>query len=59
VHGRVIITGDFHQSTLPTGTWAFLYMVRDGQRFEVTNTDLRNRLMGFETLVQQHFPQVR
>jgi hypothetical protein len=59
VHGRVIITGDFHQSTLPTGTWAFLYMVRDSLRFEITNTELRNQLLGFETLVQQHFPQIR
>ena len=36
VHGRVTIMGDFHQSTLPTGTWAFLYMVRDSLRFEIT-----------------------
>ena len=59
VHGRVIITGDFHQSTLPTGTWAFLYMIRDGNRFEITNTDLRNQLLGFETLVRHHFPPVQ
>jgi hypothetical protein len=59
MHGRVIITGDFHQSTLPTGTWAFLYMVRDTNRFEITNSDLRNQLLGFEALVQHHFPPVQ
>ena len=59
LHGRVIITGDFHQSSLPTGTWAFLYLIRDGERYEITNTELRNKLLGFETLVQEHFPPVR
>jgi hypothetical protein len=59
MHDRVTITGDFHQSTLPTGTWAFLYMVRNSDKSEITNTDLRNQLLGFEALVQQHFPPVR
>ena len=59
LHGRVTITGDFRQSNLPTGTWAFLYMVRDTNRFEIMNTDLRDQLLGFETLVQQHFPPVQ
>jgi hypothetical protein len=59
IHGRVTISGDFHQSTLPTGTWVFLYMVRDGDRSEITNADLRNQLLGFEVVVQQHFPPVR
>lgn len=59
MHDRVTITGDFHQPTLPTGTWAFLYMVQNGDKTEITNIDLRNQLLGFETLVQQHFPQLR
>ena len=59
LYGGIVITGDFHQSSLPTGTWAFLYMVRDGERHEITNTELRNKLLGFEALVQRHFPPVR
>lgn len=55
LHGRVPIAGDFQQSTLPTGTWAFLYVVHDSQRVEITNTDLRNRLLPFETIVRSHF----
>ena len=54
LHGRVAIPGDFKQSTLPTGTWAYLYVVRDTQRTEITNTDLRNRLLPFETIVEKY-----
>ena len=54
LHGRLAITGDFKQSTLPTGTWAFLYVGSDTQRTEITNTDLRNRLLPFEKIVENY-----
>jgi hypothetical protein len=55
LHGRVSISGDFKQPTAPTGTWAFLYVVHDSQMVEITNTDLRNRLLPFEMIVRNHF----
>jgi hypothetical protein len=55
LHDRVSISGDFKQPTAPTGTWAFLYVVRDSQTVEITNSDLRNRLLPLETIVQKHF----
>jgi hypothetical protein len=55
LRGRIPIPGDFKQSTLPTGTWAFLYVVKDTQRNEITNTELRNRLLLFERIVENHF----
>jgi hypothetical protein len=56
LNGEVQITGDFRQSTLPTGTWAFFYMIRNGEQLEITNTELRNQLLPFETIVNHHFP---
>ncbi len=50
--GRIPLTGSFQQSPLPTGTWARVYMARDGARVEVTNTELRDRLLLFEGLVR-------
>ena len=55
LNGQSQIAGDFQQSTLPTGTWAYLYVVRDGQQVQITNTDLRNQLLPFEDLVKAHF----
>ena len=57
LHRRIPIEGDLRQPTEPTGTWARLYMVWAGQRFEITNTDLRARLLGFEALVEDRLPQ--
>ncbi len=53
--GRIDITGDFKQSQLPTGTWAYFYMIQDSARYEVTNAALRNRLFPFEKIVTSHF----
>ena len=56
LNGGIEIKGDFRQPTVPTGTWAFLYVVRNGEQLEITNTDLRNRLLPFERLVESYFP---
>jgi hypothetical protein len=52
LHGKSQLFGDFEQSTLPTGTWSYLYVVKGAQRYEITNTDLRNVLSGFENIVK-------
>lgn len=57
LYSRISIQGDFHQPTQPTGTWAHLYMVRAGERFEITNPDLRNGLLPFEALVENKLNQ--
>lgn len=51
LQGKTQIVGDFKQSTLPTGTWSFLYMVKGSEQIEITNTDLRNVLSNFENIV--------
>lgn len=48
---EIDIAGDFQQSTLPTGTWAYVYVSRNGKDTEVTNAELRNALLQFEQLV--------
>lgn len=50
--GRARLTGSFTQSPLPTGTWAYVYMVKGADRVEVTNGDLRDTLLVFERLVR-------
>ena len=50
--GRIWIKGFFHRTTLPTGTWASVYVVRGSERVEVTNTELRDQLLTFERLVR-------
>ena len=52
IAGQCGITGDFQQTTLPSGTWVREYMVRDGIRQEITNVSLRNKLLRFEQLVR-------
>jgi hypothetical protein len=54
LRGRTLITGDFHQPTNPTGTWAHLYMVRGMTQYEITNTNLRDELLGFEAIIERH-----
>ena len=49
--GEIGITGDFQQPTLPTGTWAFVYVSCNGKDTEVTNAELRSTLLQFEQLV--------
>jgi hypothetical protein len=51
LQGKTQIVGDFKQSTLPTGTWSFLYVVKGSEQIEITNTDLRNVLSNFENIV--------
>ncbi len=50
--GTMTITGDFQQSRLPAGTWVKVYMSKGQGKFEVTNVDLRNKLLPFEQLVR-------
>ena len=52
LEGRRQVVGGFKESTLPTGTWAHIYLVREKERMEVTNTELRNSLLFFETMVR-------
>jgi hypothetical protein len=52
-NGDVTLIGDFKQSTLPTGTWAYLYMVKGNEQIEITNIDLRNDLLNFEQYVRK------
>jgi len=49
---QVILTGDFKQPTGMTGTWAYVYLIKDNVEQEVTNTDLRTSLMAFEQIVK-------
>jgi hypothetical protein len=45
------LEGDFQQPTSQTGTWVYIYFVREGNETEVTNTELRNSLATFEGMV--------
>jgi hypothetical protein len=55
LQGERTLTGDFRQSTLPTGTWAYLYCVdSSGDSTQITNTALRDSLMALESLVVQN-----
>jgi hypothetical protein len=53
LHGHWELTGDFKQDTLSAATRVDLYMVHDGDRTEITNTDLRNVFLEFEPLVRK------
>jgi hypothetical protein len=50
--GEIDIAGDFQQSTLPTGTLAYVYVSGNGKDTEVTNAELRSALLQFEQLVR-------
>ncbi len=50
--GEYQIKGDFKQSLLPTGTWVRVYMMQRKSKEEVTNVELRNRLLAFEEIVR-------
>lgn len=52
MNNQIQINGNFQQSTLPTGTWALIYLVTDNKETEVTNTELRNSLLQFEQLIR-------
>lgn len=49
---KVVLSGDFKQPTGMTGTWTYVYLVKDNVETEVTNTDLRANLVGFEQMVR-------
>ena len=46
------IGGDATQPTLPTGTWAHIYLVADSSEREVTDIQTRNSLLKFEPLIR-------
>ncbi len=53
--GKYKITGDFKRDTLDiVGTWAFIYMIRDHDSTEVTNTALCNILLGLESIIREN-----
>ncbi len=53
LNGQNEITGDFKQDTLTlAGTWVILYMVKDCNLIEITNTELRNILLDLEYIVR-------
>jgi hypothetical protein len=49
---QIQINGDFKQSTLFKGTWAYIYLVTDKKETEVTNTELRNSILQLEQLIR-------
>jgi hypothetical protein len=51
LNGKYQITGNYAPDPLPTGTWAFVYMVDSSGKTEVTNITLRNTLIKIESLV--------
>jgi uncharacterized protein (DUF2225 family) len=53
LNNRVTLKGDFKQSELETGTWAYIYVADDdNNKTEITNTALRDSLMILETLIE-------
>jgi hypothetical protein len=50
---EIELSGSFEQTTLYSGTWAFIYFVKDSVETEVTNTRLRDSLLKFERLVRK------
>jgi len=50
--GQIKITGDSKQSTLPTGTWIYLYVVKGAGQTQITNITLVNLLSTFENMVK-------
>jgi len=49
---QIQINGDFRQSTLLAGTWAYIYLVTDKKETEVTNTELRNSILQIEQIIK-------
>jgi hypothetical protein len=47
------ITGNFKQSSLPTGSWVRVYMQNKDFKQEVTNVTLRDLLLRFEDTVRR------
>ncbi len=50
--GEFKIEGDFRQPTLPTGTWAYIYVIDSNSvSNEITNTQLRNIILKLEPIL--------
>jgi hypothetical protein len=52
MNNQIQINGDFKQSSLLAGTWAYIYLVYDKKEIEVTNTELRNSILQLEQLIR-------
>lgn len=49
---KLSIQGSFKQPTLPTGTWAYWYVIDEKEaKIEITNENVRDSLMTLEGLV--------
>ncbi len=54
MRNQLELDGDFQQPPGQTGTWSYIYFVRNGNETEVTNTGLRDLLGNFEDMVIDH-----
>ncbi len=54
IKAEIQINGDYEQPELPTGTWVYFKAISDQNQFEITNTELRNTLLKFESIVLKH-----
>jgi hypothetical protein len=52
MNNQIQINGDFKQSNLLAGTWAYIYLVYDKKETEVTNKELRNSILQLEQLIR-------
>jgi hypothetical protein len=52
MNNQIQINGDFKQSSLLAGTWAYIYLVYNKKETEVTNTELRNSILQLEQLIR-------
>ena len=57
INSRAQINGSFKQTSVPTGTWLFIYVISNSKETEITNTELRNSLLKFERIVKDHFQE--
>ena len=51
LNNQMAIKGDFQQTTLPSGSWAYIYCVSNQKETEITNSDLRTSLLKFEQFI--------
>lgn len=51
MNNQAQLNGDFRQSTLPTGTWSYIYCVAGNKETEVTSAGLRDLLLQFRLIV--------
>jgi hypothetical protein len=55
MNNQIKLNGDYKESSLPTGNWAFIYLVNENKQTKVTNTALRASLLEFEGIVVDKF----